>query len=143
MIPMGSAPFSRRYLLRHAACGFGGIALSGLISQLAEATTGPLAERAPHFRPRAKRVIFLFMSGGPSQPDLFDPKPLIRRKHGETIRPPIDGHEVTIGVDRYLALAPNVPIRPRGESGMLISDLLPNLAKVADDLCLLRAVQTD
>ncbi len=140
---MGSTPFSRRHLLQRAVCGFGGIALGGLISQLAAATTGPGAEHAPHFRPRAKRVIFLFMAGGPSQLDLFDPKPLIGRKHGERISPPIDGHEVSIGIDKYLALAPKVPIRPRGESGMLISDLLPNLARVADDICLLRAVHTD
>src|SRR5438034_6115386 len=134
---------SRRQLLQRTACGFGGVALGGIFSELARAATGPLADRPPHFQPRAKRVIFLFMSGGPSQPDLFDPKPLILRKHGETISPPVDGHEVTIGVDKYLALAPNVPIRPRGECGMLISDLMPNLAKVADDLCLLRAVHTD
>lgn len=140
---MDSARLSRRDLLRRTACGFGGVALSGLFSELAHAAAGPLAERPPHFRPRAKRVIFLFMSGGPSQPDLFDPKPLIARKHGAKISPPIDGHEVTIGVDRYLALAPDVPIRPRGACGMLISDLLPNLATVADDLCLLRAVHAD
>lgn len=140
---MDSTPLSRRQLLNRAACGFGGVALSGLFSELARATTGPLAERPPHFQARAKRVIFLFMSGGPSQPDLFDPKPLIRQKHGEKISPPIDGHEVSVGIDKYLALAPNIPIRPRGECGMLMSDLLPNLAKVADDLCLLRAVHTD
>jgi Protein of unknown function (DUF1501) len=88
-------------------------------------------------------MIFLFIQGGPSQLDLFDPKSLITRKHGEKIQPPIDGNKVTIGVDKYLALAPIAPIRPRGESGMLISDLMPHLASVADELCLLRAVHTD
>ena len=97
----------------------------------------------PHFAPRARRVIFLFIQGGPSQLDLFDPKPLIVRKHGEKIRPPVDGNKVTIGVDKYLALAPVAPVRPRGGSGMMISDLMPHLASVADDLCLLRAVHTD
>ena len=83
------------------------------------------------------------MAGGPSQPDLFDPKALIAKKHGETITPGVDGHELFVGIDKYLALAPNVPIRPRGESGMLISDLMPHLAEVADDLCMLRAMHTD
>jgi hypothetical protein len=142
-IQLPIAGYSRRDWLRTAACGMGGIALQGMLAQWAHAAANPLEARQPHFTPRAKRVIFLFMAGGPSQPDLFDPKPLIAKKHGEKISPPVDGREVTIGVDKYLALAPNVPIRPRGQSGMLMSDLLPNLARVADDLCLLRAVHTD
>jgi len=133
----------RRQLLRAAACGFGSLALQGMMSGLARAAGGPLAARAPHFAPRARRAIFLFIQGGPSQLDLFDPKSLITRKHGEKISPPIDGNKVTIGVDKYLALAPVAPVRPRGASGMMISDLMPQLASVADDLCLLRAVQTD
>ncbi len=133
----------RRQLLRAAACGFGSVALQAMMSGLARAAEGPLAARAPHFAPRARRVIFLFIQGGPSQLDLFDPKSLITRKHGEKISPPIDGNKVTIGVDKYLALAPVAPVRPRGDSGMMISDLMPHLASVADELCLLRAVHTD
>lgn len=135
---------SRRELLHKTSCGFGGLALSALLAQTsAAATVRSAATPTPHLPPRAKRIIFLFMSGGPSQLDLFDPKPLIARKHGQTISPPIDGREVSVGIDKYLALTPNVPVRPRGQSGMLVSDLLPHLAQVADDLCLLRAVQTD
>jgi Protein of unknown function (DUF1501) len=133
----------RRQLLRATACGFGSLALQGIMSSLARAAAGPLAAHVPHFTPRAKRVIFLFIQGGPSQLDLFDPKSLITRKHGEKIHPPIDGNKVTIGVDKYLALAPIAPVRPRGASGMMISDLMPHLASVADELCLLRAVHTD
>lgn len=133
----------RRGMLRAAGCGFGGLALHAMLGNLVRAAANPLAARSPHFSPRAKRVIFLFMQGGPSQLDLFDPKPLIERKHGTKISPPVDANKVTIGVDKYLALAPIAPVRPRGESGMMISDLLPNLASVADDLCLLRAVHTD
>jgi hypothetical protein len=133
----------RRALLRSAACGFGGLALQAMMSSIARAAGGPLAARPPHYTPRASRVIFLFMQGGPSQLDLFDPKPLIARKHGTKISPGVDGNKVTVGVDKYLALAPIAPIRPRGETGMLMSDLLPHLATVADDLCLLRAVQSD
>ena len=135
-------PCDRRQWLQAVACGFGGLALQGMMSGLARAA-GPLATRPPHFAPRARRVIFLFIQGGPSQLDLFDPKRLIAQKHGEKISPPVDGHEVTIGVDRYLALAPAAPVRPRGDSGMMISDLMPHLASVADDLCLLRAMHTD
>jgi Protein of unknown function (DUF1501) len=135
--------YHRRKMLRAAACGFGSLALQSMVSGVARAAQNPLAARAPHFTPRAKRVIFLFIQGGPSQLDLFDPKPFITRKHGEKIHPPIDGHKVSVGIDKYLALAPAVPIRPRGASGMLISDLMPHLASVADDICLLRAVHTD
>jgi hypothetical protein len=138
-----SGPCDRRQLLRSAACGFGALALQGMISGLARAAAGPLAARPPHFAARAKRVIFLFIQGGPSQLDLFDPKSLITKKHGEKIGPPVNGHEVTIGVDKYLALAPVARVRPRGESGMMISDLMPHLVNVADDLCLLRALHTD
>ena len=142
-LPYPGGRCDRRQLLRAAACGFGSLALQGMMSGLARAARGPLAARAPHFAPRAKRVIFLFIQGGPSQLDLFDPKPLITRKHGEKISPPIDGNKVTIGVDKYLALAPIAPVRPAATSGMMISDLMPHLASVADDLCLLRAVHTD
>src|SRR5262249_31634393 len=138
-----SGPCNRRHLLRAAACGFGGLALQGMMSRLAQAASGPLAARPPHHAPRAKRVIFLFMQGGPSQSDLFDPKSLIVKQHGGKVSPPIDGREVTLGVEKYLALAPVAQVRPRGESGLMISDLMPHLASVADDLCLLRAVHTD
>ncbi len=133
----------RRQLLRAAACGFGSVAFQAMMSGLARAAQSPLTARAPHFAPRARRVIFLFIQGGPSQLDLFNPKSLITRKHGEKISPPVDGNKLTIGVDKYLALAPIAPVRPRGASGMMISDLMPHLASVADELCLLQAVHTD
>jgi hypothetical protein len=83
------------------------------------------------------------MAGGPSQPDLFDPKELLRRKHGEPIAPPVDPTLETVGTDKFLALAPIAPVRPRGQSGMMISDHMPHLAEIADDLCLLKAVHAD
>jgi hypothetical protein len=132
---------SRRQILESAACGFGGLALHGLAAQTANAA--PSHHPLPHFTPRAKRVIFLFMSGGPSQADLFDPKPLIVSKHGQAIVAPIDERQIRVGTENSLAMGPIAPVRPRGESGMMISDLLPNLAGVADDLCLLQAMYTD
>src|SRR5262245_57074996 len=111
---------SRRTWLRTAACGFGGVALHAMTASLARAAAAP-ANSATLPSPRAKRVIFLFMAGGPSQLDLFDPKPLIADQHGKRISVPIDNQEVTVGVDKYLALAPAAPIRPRGQSGLLMS----------------------
>jgi hypothetical protein len=129
----------RREWLRHTCCGFGGLALA----DLASAATAPGAARIAATAPRAKRVIFLFMAGGPSQPDLFDPKDLLRRRHGESIAPPVDPTLESVGTDRFLALAPIAPVRPRGQSGTMISDLMPHLAEIADDICMLKAVHAD
>ncbi len=134
---------NRRQWLQTTACGFGSMALHSLAARVAQAAGGPLAPRAPHHVARAKRVIFLFMAGGPSQADLFDPKPLIAAKHGQTVLAPVDDSQLRVGVDKFLAMGPAAPVRPRGESGMMITDLMPHLASVADDLCLLRAMSTD
>jgi hypothetical protein len=134
----------RRRLLQTTACGFGSLAMRGLLTeQTYAAGVTPSMIAQPHSVPRAARVIFLFIQGGPSQPDLFDPKPLIAEKHGQTISPGANEHKLSVGVDKYLALKPVAPIRPRGQCGMLMSDLLPHLATVADDLCLLRGMHTD
>ncbi len=134
---------TRRQMLRTAACGFGGLALHSMAAQVAQAGNSPLKFRAPHHTPRAKRVIFLFMAGGPSQADLFDPKPLIMKKHGQRVAVPVDDQQIRVGVDKFLAMGPVAPVRPRGDSGMRISDLMPHVAAVADDLCLLRAMVAD
>lgn len=134
---------TRRQILRGAACGFGGLALQSMATSVAQAAAGPLEARGSHHQAKAKRVIFIFLAGGPSQPDLFDPKPFITKHHGETVSAPIDEHQLRVGVEKFLAMKPIAPVRPRGDCGMMISDLLPNLAKVADDLCLLRAMYTD
>src|SRR2546421_162411 len=106
-----SSIITRRHLLRTGACGFAGVALHGMLADIAAAQEGPLSARAPQITPRAKRVIFLFMAGGPSQQDLFDPKPLITKNHGNRIAVPPNPHHVTLGVDKYLALAPIAPVR--------------------------------
>jgi len=130
----------RRQWLRGTCCGFGALALH----DLARAASDPTAARLPGVTsPKARRVIFLFMAGGPSQPDLFDPKEAVRRAHGTTIAPPVDPTLETVGIDKYLALAPIAPIRPRGQSGTLVSDLMPHLAGIADDICLLRGMHAD
>lgn len=99
--------------------------------------------RSPQLPAKAKRVIFLFMAGGPSQPDLFDPKDYIARMHGKTITAPINTNELRVGTDKFLALATQTAVRPRGQSGMMVSDLLPHTATIADEICLLRAMHAD
>src|SRR5688572_30626731 len=76
---------SRRDLLKTASAGFGSLALAGLLGEQAQGASHPLAVRTPHFEPKAKRVIFLFMHGGPSQVDTFDYKPLLKRDHGKPL----------------------------------------------------------
>ena len=135
-------PLSRRELLKSASCGFGYLALAGLASELAVAETstirnkagkqqeqfqGPLVPKLPHFEPRAKRVIFLFMQGGPSHIDTFDYKP-----------------ELAAMAEKDDRLYPSpFEFSQHGESGIHISELYPHLAKHADDLCLLNGMHAD
>ena len=131
--------FSRRQMLRSAACGFGGLALADMV----RAASNPSTARIPGFIPKVKRVIFLFMAGGPSQQDLFDPKSFIREKHGQPIDSPLRKEVTQVGTEKFLALGAMSPVRPRGESGMMISDLMPHLSNIADDICLLRGMNAD
>jgi hypothetical protein len=130
---------SRRQCLQHIACGFGSLALADTLL----AATNPLAARPAMFAARAKRVVFLFMQGGPSQLDLFDPKEFIQRKHGQTIDSPLSKNVLQVGTEKFLALGTAIPVQPRGESGIPISDLMPHLSSIADDICLLRGMNAD
>ena len=136
-------PCSRRHFLRTTACGFGSVALNALLAERALADAKPLAPRASHFTARAKRVIFLFMAGGPSQHDLFDYKPRLKAEQGKKPTIPIAGREVTVGLENSMSLGPMSPFAPRGQSGLVMSDLLPQLATIADDICLLRGMSAD
>ncbi|QDV17160.1 hypothetical protein Pan153_17950 [Gimesia panareensis] len=122
---------SRRSFLQQTAAGFGWLAFSALKAQRAagnKSTGNPLAPKKPHFAARAKRVIFLFMEGGPSHLDSFDWRPELARVGGDA-------------KSRYLA--PVFGFKPRGESGLMISDAYPHLAQQADELCLLNGMQTN
>jgi len=132
-------PLSRRQWLRSTACGFGALALQDIL----RAASDPLSARIPGVTPKAKRVIFLFMAGGPSQMDLFDPKPYITERHGQTVQSPLRAEVTQVGTEKYLALGAMAPVQPRGQSSTTISDLMPHLASVADDLCLLRGMNAD
>ncbi|MFN3653102.1 MAG: DUF1501 domain-containing protein [Armatimonadota bacterium] len=130
-----ASSLSRRSLLQRVGLGFGGLALADLLhAESAAAATGGLPQ--PHFAPKAKRVIFMFMSGGPSHVDMLDPKPAIKKYEGQ--RP----GSVDLRTERVTGpLLPSPFAFERcGKSGVEISDLLPNLRNVADDLCVLRSV---
>ena len=109
----------------------------------AAAPTNPLAPKPPHFKARAKRVIFLFMSGGPSHVDLFDPKPELIRLAGQPIPESFGTFKTRRAVAKNKLLAPLRPFQKRGQSGIEVSDFLPHIAGHVDDFCLLRGCYAD
>ena len=134
----------RRAFLQQTACGLGGIALSQLLSADAVAERSPVGVGETHTPPRAKRVIFIFMSGAPSQYDLFLPRPELQRLH----RQPVPASFLKGLQDPLIKGSAQVFASPRkfrryGESGMEFSDYLPHLAQHADDLCMVRSMHTD
>lgn len=153
MLPSGprSAGTSRREFLLQAGGGFGGIALAGLLGaesrKLHAASTtapgNPLAVRRPHFAARARRVIYLFMHGGPSHVDLFDPKPDLVRFAGQPLPESFGPVMTRRKVAQNPLLPPVRPFAPRGQSGLEISDFLPHIAECADDLCVIRSCHGD
>jgi hypothetical protein len=131
-----SRPISRRDALRQAGTGFGALALAALLGEEASASN-PLTPRAPHFTPRARRVIFLFMHGGPSQVDTFDYKPLLERDHGKPL--PFAKPRVVSSETGNLLRSP-WKFRQHGKSGAWVSELFPNVARCVDDLCFIRSM---
>ncbi|MEX1229160.1 MAG: DUF1501 domain-containing protein [Planctomycetaceae bacterium] len=132
---------TRRQLLKTTAVGFGHLAFSALLNQEAkadDAPQGPLAPKPSHFAARAKRVVFMFMTGGPSQVDTFDPKPLLDRDHGKPI--PFDLPRVTFSSRQLNLLKSPWKFKNYGESGLPVSDLFPKVAQHVDDMCILRSV---
>jgi hypothetical protein len=134
---------TRRAMLRASAAGFGHAVLSAMAagSGVAAAPTGSArAAGVPHIRPRAKRVIFLFMWGGPSHVDLFDPKPRLNEFSGK----PLAGKDVGSKKDSLgPILGSPFKFAQHGQSGIWMSELLPHLSKQADKLCVVRSVHTE
>ncbi len=122
-------------MLSQASAGFGMLALRGLLG--AESVSNPLAAKQPHFPARAKRVIFLFMKGGPSHVDTFDPKPLLDRDHGKPL--PFALPRVTFAKTTTLFKSP-WKFKQHGESGLPVSELFPHVARCVDDLCIVRSL---
>ena len=139
---------SRRELLRASSTGFGGMALAAMLgeeqlraaaasSSIGPAGAGPLAVKQPHFAPKAKRVIFLFMHGGPSQVDTFDYKPMLQRDHGKPLpykRPKV------VSSETFNLLKSPWEFKQHGQSGMFVSELFPEIAKRVDELCFIKSM---
>jgi hypothetical protein len=137
---------SRRQFLAQAGGGFGALALASLLSDesAAAGTSSPAdGPKPPHFQPRVKRVIWLFMHGGPSHVDLFDPKPDLIKLGGQPLPESFGMVMTRRKVAENPLLPPIKPLRPRGESGLEVSDFLPEIAKHADELCVIRSLNGD
>ena len=128
------SPISRRDMLAATGTGLGLLGLA-----LLEAQANPLAPKKAHFAPRAKRIIHLFMNGGPSQVDTFDPKPLLAKHNGK--KPSAAGLKTERGT-RGLMMSP-FKFAKHGNSGIEVSDLFPNVARHADKLCVVRSMHTN
>ena len=144
---MNFGPISRREALKRAACGFGYLAWAGM----AAAATGrspiltPLAPRHPHFPPRAKRIIFIFMQGGPSHIDTFDYKPILEKQDGKMMS--FDDARIVAntgqrGTPQRVMKSPWKFAR-HGQSGRWVSELFPHMARHVDDLCFIHSLQTE
>ena len=139
-----SIELDRRQLLRQAGGGFGALALAAMLQDESRGESpsksaleeNPLTAKTPHFAARAKSVIFLFMPGGPSQVDTFDPKPRLTRDDG------LPSPKKYLGQQRNLLASP-WRFKPHGQSGIDVSELFPHLARRVDDLCVIRSMVTD
>ncbi len=131
---------TRREMLRTSACGIGQVALAALMGQAVLAEQNGQASKQPHFAARAKRIIFLFMWGGPSHVDLFDPKPRLNAESGK----PLSGKSVGSERDQLgKLLGSPFKFSQHGESGIWFSELFPQLSRQADQMCVVRSMHTE
>src|SRR5437773_2500319 len=116
-----------------------------LTPNTAKPNTNPLASRPPHSPPRAKNCIFIFMEGGPSQMDLFDPKPKLNELNGQPLPDSLLKNVRFAFIQKESARLMGSPrkFKQHGQSGTVFSDLLPNIAQCADDICMIRSMHTD
>jgi hypothetical protein len=141
----------RRDFLTCSGGGFGMLALSAMLQEQGllaadapdSSAPNPVAVKQPHFPARAQRIIYLFMAGGPSQVDTFDPKPELTRLHGQTLPASFGPVRTRRGVDKNRLLASRRTFTRRGQAGIEISDLFPHLGNCVDDLCILRGCRGD
>lgn len=137
------SPIARRHFLAECGLSLAGMALASLQKREAPSSTD-LTVKPPHYTPKARRVIYLFMAGAPSQLDLFDPKPELTKHEGKPVPPSVvkDQRYAFIRRDARL-LGPRFPFSRRGECGAPLSDRLPHLAGVVDDVAFIRSMHTD
>src|SRR5437667_11217241 len=138
---------TRRWFFQQCGVGLGAIALGQLLREsgwASPADLSPLAPKEPHFTPKAKRVIFLFMAGAPSHLELFDYKPALEKWNGKP--PPDDlvkGYRAAFINPNAALLGPKFKFARHGQSGAELSELLPHLAEVADDIAIVKSMHTD
>jgi len=141
-----SQPLSRREMLTRCANGFGAVALMGLMSDkafgsiLTSKHPGSLAPRTPHHAPKARNVVFLYMDGGPSQVDTFDPKPRLTKENGQPFKMKMEPTQFN---NNGNTLGSPWKFRQHGQCGMPISELFPKVAECADDLAVIRSMVAD
>ena len=136
---------SRRWFFRDCGVGLGGMALAHLLQRDGQAApVNPLAPQAPPYAPKAKRVIYLFQAGAPSQLDLFDNKPELSKRNGQL--PPAEllkNYRAAFINPNSALLGSKFKFAKHGQAGLELSELLPHLGKMADDLCVIRSMQAD
>ncbi|HUQ69093.1 MAG TPA: DUF1501 domain-containing protein [Planctomycetaceae bacterium] len=139
-------PTSRRHFVTHGSLGIGTAALATLLQQDSNAAADALTQ-ARHFAPRARRIISLFMHGGPAQLETFDHKPHLKERHGQELPESIRQGQrltgMTSGQKAFPVVASPFAFRQHGESGAWVSELLPHLGNVADRLCVVRSLHTE
>ena len=140
------APKTRREMLKQLGAGFGTIGLAGLIgektgfSSSLHGSSSPLAPKVPHFAPKAKRIIQLFMPGGPSQVDTFDHKPALKEHAGK--RPSLVDRKTLRNTKNGLMPSP-FGFKQYGQTGKWVSDIFPEVGKMVDDICFIHSMHTD
>ncbi len=141
---------TRRHFFKDGALGFGSLALTALLNRNVLAgpepakRTDPMAPKPPHFAPKAKRIIYLFMSGAPSHVDLWDYKPKLDELDGKTLPPSLlEGERFAFVTKESKVLGNPFKFRRAGKAGIWISDLLPHTSEVVDDLCVIRSMNTE
>lgn len=140
------AGLSRRDMLRCSGAGIGALGLACLLGETALADAAgeaSLSPRRPHFSPKARRLVHLFANGGPSQVDTFDPKPLLAKFHGKPIPREVIPEARNAQASGRPAFASPYQFHRRGQSGIEVSELLPHLGGIVDDLCVVRSMHTD
>ena len=132
-------PQTRREWLRTSRLGFGMIALAGMLNDVTNADTSRSEFRIPHFAPKAKRVVMLFMDGGVSQVDSFDPKPRLAAEHGQPFKMKI---ETTQFENNGSTFGSPFTFKQYGDSGIPVSNMFPHIAQHVDDLCVIRSMRS-
>ncbi|MGB0776201.1 MAG: DUF1501 domain-containing protein, partial [Akkermansiaceae bacterium] len=138
---------SRRHFFKKSTAGIGGAALASILPSMGSIGSEKVELGSAHFTPKAKRVIYLCQSGGPSHLDLFDDKPMLRKMNGQQLPASIRGNQRLTGMSANQSSIPlagsHFKFSKHGKSQMSISELLPHTASVADDICLIKSLYTE